>query len=201
MPGADSDALAAGPEDKRVLLVAGTSSTKRVAGSVAHTARKGDPPALAAIGASSINAAVKSLAVARQYVAQDGFDLIVKPAANKAVGPNAVMLHVRKSSAPAASAAALQADTLRCGNASQPSKVAGAIAGRVREAKRVCIVGIGADAVRNMVQSVIRARGYLAEEGFDLSMKPRFVHVDEEGEEDAEGGRTAVRLDLLAEQV
>ena len=40
-----------------------------------HSAREGDPPAVLCIGAASINQAVKSVIIARQYLAQDSLDL------------------------------------------------------------------------------------------------------------------------------
>jgi len=39
--------------------VSASSSVKKVAGKLAHSAREGDPPAVLAIGAESLNQAIK----------------------------------------------------------------------------------------------------------------------------------------------
>lgn len=50
------------------------------AGKIAHSCREGDPPAALCIGAESINHAIKAVAIARGYVAQDGLDISFQPA-------------------------------------------------------------------------------------------------------------------------
>mmetsp|Transcript_15592 Transcript_15592/g.47052 ORF Transcript_15592/g.47052 Transcript_15592/m.47052 type:complete len:155 (-) Transcript_15592:1440-1904(-) len=62
------------------IKVSGESSTKKVAGKIAHDARSGEPPAMLCKGASSLNQAVKAVAVARQYLQEEGSDLTCQPA-------------------------------------------------------------------------------------------------------------------------
>jgi stage V sporulation protein S len=72
---------------------------------------------------------------------------------------------------------------------SRTAAVAGAIAGVLRENQRAEIQAIGAGAVNQAVKALIIAKGYMAEEGVDVSCSPSFVNVIINEEE-----RTAVRL-------
>ena len=63
-----------------VLKVSSTSQPKAVAGAIAAILRNGEPVEIQAIGAGAVNQAVKSIAVARGYVAPNGIDLVTIPA-------------------------------------------------------------------------------------------------------------------------
>ncbi len=63
-----------------VLKVSSNSQPKAVAGAVAAILRNGNPVEIQAIGAGAVNQAVKSIAVARGYVAPNGIDLVTIPA-------------------------------------------------------------------------------------------------------------------------
>ncbi|MCD7777086.1 MAG: stage V sporulation protein S [Clostridiales bacterium] len=63
-----------------VLKVSTTSQPKSVAGAVAAIARNGNASEIQAIGAGAVNQAVKSIAIARGYVAPNGIELICIPA-------------------------------------------------------------------------------------------------------------------------
>jgi stage V sporulation protein S len=62
-----------------IIKVAGTSRTSAVAGAIAGVVRENKRAEVQAIGASAINQAVKAMALARGYLANDGFDIIVIP--------------------------------------------------------------------------------------------------------------------------
>lgn len=62
-----------------IIKVAGTSRTSAVAGAIAGVVRENKRAEVQAIGASAINQAVKAIALARSYLANDGFDIIVIP--------------------------------------------------------------------------------------------------------------------------
>lgn len=72
---------------------------------------------------------------------------------------------------------------------SHPGKVAGAIAGIVREREQAHVRAIGAAAVNQAIKAVIIARSYLATDGIDVICIPGFVNVDIDGLE-----RTALTL-------
>lgn len=72
---------------------------------------------------------------------------------------------------------------------SRTAAVAGAIAGILRENQRAEVQAIGAGAVNQAVKALIIAKGYMADEGVDISCSPSFVEVIINDQE-----RTAVRL-------
>jgi len=63
-----------------VLKVSSTSQPKSVAGAIAAIARNGQNIEIQAIGAGAVNQAVKSIAIARGFVAPNGIELITIPA-------------------------------------------------------------------------------------------------------------------------
>ena len=63
-----------------VLKVSANSQPKAVAGAIAAILRGGNRAEIQVIGAGAVNQAVKSIAVARGYVAPNGIDLIAIPA-------------------------------------------------------------------------------------------------------------------------
>jgi len=63
-----------------VLKVSSKSEPKSVAGAIAAILRNGEPVEVNAIGAAAVNQVVKSIAVARGYVAPNGIDLVCIPA-------------------------------------------------------------------------------------------------------------------------
>jgi len=63
-----------------VLRVSSKSEPKSVAGAIAAILRNDQPVEINAIGAAAVNQVVKSIAVARGYVAPNGIDLVCFPA-------------------------------------------------------------------------------------------------------------------------
>jgi stage V sporulation protein S len=78
---------------------------------------------------------------------------------------------------------------LKVRSQSDPNKVAGALAGTIREKGRAELQTIGAGALNQAVKSIAIARGFLAPSGIDLVCFPAFVDVEVDGAE-----RTAIRL-------
>ena len=62
-----------------IIKVSGTSRTSAVAGAIAGVVRENKHAEVQAIGASAINQAVKAMALARGYLKNDGYDIIVIP--------------------------------------------------------------------------------------------------------------------------
>ena len=62
-----------------VIKVKGTSRTSAVAGAIAGVFREHHRAEVQAIGASAVNQAVKAMALARNYLAQDGIDVVFTP--------------------------------------------------------------------------------------------------------------------------
>lgn len=80
-------------------------------------------------------------------------------------------------------------EVLRVSANSVPNKVAGAIAGVLRDASVVEVQAIGADAVNQAVKAIAIARSYIEENELDLVSVPSFVRLELHSEE-----RTAIRF-------
>lgn len=75
---------AAGADDKagaqvQTLKVASATEAKVLAGAIANSARAFERVQMVAIGAGSVNQAVKGIAIARQYLESEGLDLTCRP--------------------------------------------------------------------------------------------------------------------------
>ncbi len=79
--------------------------------------------------------------------------------------------------------------TLKVSTNSNPNKVAGALAGVVREEGKAEIQTIGAGSLNQAIKAVAIARGFVAPAGIDLICIPAFVDIEIDGE-----ARTAIRL-------
>ncbi len=84
------------------------------------------------------------------------------------------------------------AELIKVSAQSRSTAVAGAIAGVMREHGHAEVQAIGASAVNQAIKAVAIARGYLEEDGMDLTVVPSFVEVDIDGNE-----RTAVRMSVF----
>jgi stage V sporulation protein S len=62
-----------------IIKVAASSRTSAVAGAIAGVFREYQRADVQAIGASAVNQAVKALALATGYLAEDGYDIICVP--------------------------------------------------------------------------------------------------------------------------
>ena len=72
---------------------------------------------------------------------------------------------------------------------SNPNKVAGALAGTIREQGKAELQTIGAGSLNQAIKAIAIARGFVAPSGIDLICIPAFADVEIDGEE-----RTAIRL-------
>jgi stage V sporulation protein S len=62
-----------------IIKVSATSLTTSVAGAIAGVVREQARADVQAIGASAVNQAVKAIAIARGYLAEDGIDIVCIP--------------------------------------------------------------------------------------------------------------------------
>jgi stage V sporulation protein S len=70
---------------------------------------------------------------------------------------------------------------VRVSATSQATKVAGAIAGILRDEPSVEVQAIGAHAVNQAIKALAVARSYLVDDGWDLHAQPSFVTIDSDG--------------------
>jgi stage V sporulation protein S len=80
-------------------------------------------------------------------------------------------------------------DIIKVSAHSRSTSVAGAIAGVMRESGHAEVQAIGAGAVNQAIKAVAIARGYLKQDGIDITCLPEFVEVQIDEQE-----RTAVKL-------
>ena len=66
-------------KEGRSLKVSSSTDAKALAGAIASCTREGSRVELTAIGAGSVNQAIKAIAVARQYVEEEAIDLCFRP--------------------------------------------------------------------------------------------------------------------------
>jgi stage V sporulation protein S len=84
-------------------------------------------------------------------------------------------------------------EVLRVSGSSRPNAVAGAVAALLRNDGRVELQAIGPQAVNQAVKALAIARGYILEDGLDLTSAPSFVTLELHDEE-----RTALRFHVRA---
>ena len=78
---------------------------------------------------------------------------------------------------------------LKVSASSNPNKVAGALAGTIREQGKAELQTVGAGALNQAIKAVAIARGFVAPGGIDLICIPAFITIEIDGEE-----RTAIKL-------
>ena len=83
-------------------------------------------------------------------------------------------------------------EVLKVSAKSNPTSVAGALAGVIRERGKAELQAVGAGALNQAVKSVAIARGYVAPCGVDLVCSPAFTDLTIEAEE-----RTAIKLIVM----
>ena len=86
-------------------------------------------------------------------------------------------------------------DILRVSSSSDPNKVAGALAGTIREHQEAEMQTVGAGALNQAVKAIAISRGFLAPSGIDLVCWPSFIDIEINGNE-----RTAIRLSIRVKQ-
>jgi len=175
--------------------VSASSQSRSVAGSIAHTARLGLSPTLLATGQTSVNTAVKAIAIARDYLTSEAIELTASPLCRQREQFEITVTRSAASSTkPAAAASTFE---VRVATTSDPGVVAGAIAKKVREGERVSIMAIGSSCVCIAMSALAFARRYLQSDNLDLSFRPEFEHVEvKDGET-----RSALRIIVLAQQI
>jgi stage V sporulation protein S len=80
-------------------------------------------------------------------------------------------------------------EVLRVSSKSNPTSVAGAIAGVIKEKGKTEIQAIGAGAINQSIKAIAIARGYVAPSGMNLICIPAFTSIIINNEE-----RTAIKL-------
>mmetsp|Transcript_13289 Transcript_13289/g.48382 ORF Transcript_13289/g.48382 Transcript_13289/m.48382 type:complete len:326 (-) Transcript_13289:916-1893(-) len=183
------------------IKVSSTSEHKMVAGRIAHSIRRGNPPEVTGVGAVPVNLAVKAIATARRYLLEDGIDIEVTPSILRSErGGEGIKHGVSLCLAPRACVTKRPRHEvdLSVARSTEARDIAGAIAKRVRTGERCRVSAIGPDCVLLAVQAIAQAREFVAEDCLDLSCLPEFDKVRMEGRDEE---TSLIRMRVLAHQV
>jgi len=179
-------------QDMPSLKVSGESKPQSVARAIQHVMRESPsqlPPSVTAIGPAAINQAIKAIAIARRQVHSEGTlaeELTVKPVfeAGLREGSN-VALVLSKGTARLPDVPADDESSLSAKPTTDAFKLAGAIAGRMREGERASILVKGAVPVLIAVKAIAKAQEYVAADGMSLAFTAALVDKENKALRDA----------------
>lgn len=180
-PGIRTDLRDIAASANPMLKVGHGSQAKKVAGAICNVVRESrgnNPPSLMATGPDAINQAMKAVAIARKYLLEEAepIDLLVRPRFEQDLraGSNVVFELYRSPKIfrnPSE-------DDLSAKPKTDVYKLAGAIAGRVREAQTVAITTKGAVPVLTAVKAIALAEQYLEESSTKLQFAVSLVDLE-----------------------
>jgi stage V sporulation protein SpoVS len=134
------------------------------------------------VGATSLNQAIKSIAVARTFLEGEGKDLRVEVSRV----PDETIRHLLQLKLSAVSKAEADAQVeagdgapveLRAAKTTETVALAGAIANNVRDGKRVHVMAIGPVPVFRAVDAITKARQFLQKDQIDIVFVPSFTTI------------------------
>ena len=165
-------------------LIGATTDVKKSAGFIASCLREGTPPIIYATSADNVNIAIKTIALTRRYLADEGLELRAAfdfpEFADNGKTAKADIHILAKRRIDDLSRVSAQ---LMVSKSSVTPKVAGALAASIREApknlKRVCISAAGPDAMIRAAKAIYMARHFLTDDELDLSVIPEFDNADD----------------------
>lgn len=160
-------------------LVRPNADVHQTAGYIAAGVRSGAPPLVLADSLAGANQAMKALAVARSFLERDKLDIIVAPHFQDyyedASSCNVKLLLALVSDDSVREATHCNsAVQLSVSAESEPTKVAGAIAGSAREGSPMYCTAMGPQAVLRTVKSIFLARRYLEADALYPYFVPEF---------------------------
>jgi len=176
LDGASLEDIAQADANNRTLKVSSATDVRKLGNSINYIFEQAEePPTLLAGGAQAINQAIKGIANARQKPIEfdtGPLDVIVQPEFDGDSARCTLVLSGIKTLQDE-----LDSDDLIVRDTSDPYKVAGAIAGRLREGERVGLLTKGPEGVFISVQAIAMARVYCEEDKFDIKFAPKRVEV------------------------
>jgi len=223
-PGSDfwDRILRPGGQGRNVTKVGSNTNPRDVASQIAAQGRAAvDCPTLQCIGPSATNQAIKSVSIARTYLAKSDAtgqsahpDIVVYPEfikldssqVDEGNALSALQLVLCKRAR--RTSVDKEGRSLKVSSSTEAKSLAGAIASCTREGSRVELTAIGAGSVNQAIKAIAIARQYVEEEAIDLCFRPEFVEIAEgsvggpgEGPSHGQQGATsALRIIVLVEQ-
>jgi len=164
-----------------MLKVKSDSKPNTVAGAICNVVReaaRNKPPSVLATGPQAINQAMKAVAIARKYLLEEDtpIDLICSPKFEQDIrsGSN-VCFEIAKSKPVRREPLD---DDLAAKDKTDVFKLAGAIAGRVRDGQQVAVTTKGAIPVLVAVKAIALAQEYVEEDNLDLKFAVAIVDLE-----------------------
>lgn len=188
-----------------ILKVGAKTNPKKLAGAIVHTLSETEKDIYAgravmqAIGAASVNQAIKAFAIAREFVAPTGKDLICVPGFHsveiEGEQRTAVRFHIEPYDRRGSSRQIPEEEILKVSGGSSSSDYSHRMAGAIihaldkSEDNKIVLQAVGAAAVNNAVKAICIARGYKASQGYDVIFVPGFTDIEIDGKQ-----KTAIRF-------
>merc|ERR1719258_600531 len=178
---ANSDVRDVAASANPVLKVNGESKPNSVAGAICNVVRehpRGLPPSVVATGPAAINQAMKAIAIARKYLLDEDSptDMVVFPRFEEDIRQSSrVCFELKKSRK---IKAIPSEDDLACKDKTDPYKLAGAMAGRVREGEQVACTTKGPVPVLIAVKAMGLAQTYVEEENMTIKFCVGIVDLE-----------------------
>jgi len=167
--------------DNPVLKVKGDSKPNTVAGAICNVVREspsGQPPSVAATGPAAINQAMKAIAIARKYLLEEDktCDLVCTPRFEEDIRQSSRVCFELKKRKPVRSVPS--EDDLSAKEKTDPYKLAGAIAGRVRDGENVAVTTKGPVPVLIAVKAIGLANTYMEDEDTEIKFCVGIVDLE-----------------------
>merc|ERR1719450_1586108 len=161
------------------LKVSSNTVPNKLAGAICNVVREspGGGPGVMATGPASINQAIKGIAIARKYLLEESIDIVVKPQFEEDLrsGSNVVF---NISRLPRPINREPTEDDLSAKDKTDCFKLAGAIAGRIRDGGQVACTTKGPVPVLVAVKAIALAQDYVEEEGIDVKFAVQFRDLE-----------------------
>ena len=179
---ANTDVRDVAASDNPVLKVKGDSKPNSVAGAICNVVResaRGQPPAVVATGPAAINQAMKAIAIARKYLLEEEsgpIDLVVAPNFEEDIRQSSRVCFVLSKTRGAARVPS--ENDLACKEKTDPYKLAGAMAQRIRDGEKVACTTKGPVPVLIAVKAIAIANTYLEEDGKEVKFAVSIVDLE-----------------------
>ena len=166
--------------DAPMLKVKSDSKPNTVAGAICNVVReaRGKAPSILATGPQAINQAMKAIAIARKYLLDEStpVDLLCFPQFEQDVRSGSNVCFELEKVQPI-EREPLETD-LAVKDKTDVYKLAGAIAGRVRDGDEVAVTTKGPVPVLIAVKAMATAQEYVKDEGLSLQFSPSIVDLE-----------------------
>jgi stage V sporulation protein S len=178
---ANADVRDVAASENPVLKVKGDSKPNSVAGAICNIVREsasGQPPSVVATGPAAINQAMKAIAIARKYLLDEDSptDMVVYPRFEEDIRQSSRVCFELKKSRKIKTVPS--EDDLACKDKTDPYKLAGAMAGRVRDGEQVACTTKGPVPVLIAVKAMALAQTYVADEGMEIKFAVSIVDLE-----------------------